>query len=955
MAEPIEPLDTSEVQNSLNELSSALQNFMSGTDTAGMMGIDRINEFVGSITSQLGSVPNELKTQANRLKNSLDNIISSVSVSSQTDALARLSNVISRVSDDLASESMGLSEAKNVTTGVIASLKQLQTDFQGNSDLLERALQSVTNRLNKNGTELQTLGEQLAAARSSGMAEEATRLQGQIENITQLNSTLQGIGAEIGTRLEIASEQLIKSAAVLSAAQEIKTKIVEKTEPPLSPVELSAKEFKTAQLQASDTILGMDVSIAQLKNKLNALSTIPSLAELPQLLEARTSTGVIEAQLKAAQEQLTATKTAFGTAEDVGDIPGMELATNQAKGLSDVLAELHEKSVKVNNSFKGVVASADNLKTQAQKIATEMNKSITQMATDKLMGGEGLGAPLAVLMSKIGAIFSELIKIASEGLRRATELGMSATEGVALEGRNRMQMFSSMFTFDTAKMASPEQLNSMQSAAMSTFVNMADGMQISSAGSRKFQQELQEGFRSEFKLTGESLRALSIVGATSAADFEEFRIASGRNALSTDQLVALVNKNSLSFLLFGNRINDAAARFERLGISLSAIQKGQESFVTNLDGGIDTIAQLNQLGANLDFGTLAQIAEFGTPEQMADAIRAGVPTSMLNSASVRSLFGQLMPGMDAETLLKMAKTGQSLDEIQNKLSEPATESGKLTEAFGIMAKGGNILSGTFGGLIGASVALMGAMYGAAAATVLKTGADKMSMGAISLLAGKMLAGVTLAMAAIAGVVTVGLMGRDMVKEGNVGGGVATGLLGGAVLGALAGAGLLLAIPSGGMSLVATGAVLGAATGTGIAVSGLANDAMWNGSMMSKYPEGELQATLPAGFGNKMLLDTRTGEATAFNNKDKFMFAAGTDLANDMIMNDTATKFPEGTLGVNPPDNQKSSADIQRLMTTVNGLVTAIQNANTTIRIDGRNITTARRVETATVDITRAEA
>jgi archaellum component FlaC len=219
MAEPIEPLDTSEVQNSLNELSSALQNFMSGTDTAGMMGIDRINEFVGSITSQLGSVPNELKTQANRLKNSLDNIISSVSVSSQTDALARLSNVISRVSDDLASESMGLSEAKNVTTGVIASLKQLQTDFQGNSDLLERALQSVTNRLNKNGTELQTLGEQLAAARSSGMAEEATRLQGQIENITQLNSTLQGIGAEIGTRLEIASEQLIKSAAVLSAAQ----------------------------------------------------------------------------------------------------------------------------------------------------------------------------------------------------------------------------------------------------------------------------------------------------------------------------------------------------------------------------------------------------------------------------------------------------------------------------------------------------------------------------------------------------------------------------------------------------------------------------------------------------------------------------------------------------------------------------------------------------------------
>jgi len=131
--------------------------------------------------------------------------------------------------------------------------------------------------------------------------------------------------------------------------------------------------------------------------------------------------------------------------------------------------------------------------------------------------------------------------------------------------------------------------------------------------------------------------------------------------------------------------------------------------------------------------------------------------------------------------------------------------------------------------------------------------------------------------------------------------------------------------------------------------------MWNGSMMSKYPEGELQATLPAGFGNKMLLDTRTGEATAFNNKDKFMFAAGTDLANDMIMNDTATKFPEGTLGVNPPDNQKSSADIQRLMTTVNGLVTAIQNANTTIRIDGRNITTARRVETATVDITRAEA
>jgi hypothetical protein len=479
---------------------------------------------------------------------------------------------------------------------------------------------------------------------------------------------------------------------------------------------------------------------------------------------------------------------------------------------------------------------------------------------------------------------SELLKIGEAGIKFASTIGTSATRGIELEFRNRASVVAQILKLDADRAVSLAQQQAAQQALTDSFISTREGFELSAKGTQAFAANLKGGFKSEFQLTNESLRALVTTGMATEAQFENFRKASGRASLSSGQFASVVNKNTLSFLLYGPKFAKAAVDAERLGISLSSLQAAQEGLVTNLDGTIDTVAQLNQLGAQVDFGTLVRVAEQEGPDALMAYARATIPANLLQSTSTRALFKQL--GISAEDFLKAGGQQKSAAES---IEEQMTEAAKKTNSFGatliaIGTRAFSLLTTTFGGVAIAGFAAAKALFAVAASGGNIFGAG----GALSTMGGAARFGLG---AAGLGIGIGGIMaGRSLVEQGNTAAGIGVGALGGGAAAALLA--LALAPATAGGSLLAYGAG-GAALGAIIAGSAKpAND------MVS------------AGYGSRMLV-TPNG-AFALNNADDII--AGTNL------------FPKGSLN--------AGSDNSELVRKVDNLITALSNATTTINVGG---------------------
>lgn len=492
-------------------------------------------------------------------------------------------------------------------------------------------------------------------------------------------------------------------------------------------------------------------------------------------------------------------------------------------------------------------------------------------------------AQLKKFTDNLKTVGNELLKIGDAGIKFASSLGTSATRGVQLELANRTALISqikSLITLDANRIVTGEQQRAAQQALTDTFISTREGFQLSAEGTKAFAANLKGGFKSEFQLTNESLRALVTTGMATEAQFENFRKASGRASLSSGQFASVVNKNTLSFLLYGPKFAKAAVDAERLGISLSSLQAAQEGLVTNLDGTIDTVAQLNQLGAQLDFGTLVRVAEQEGPDALMAYARATIPANLLQSTSTRALFKQL--GISAEDFLKAGGQQKSAAES---IEEQMSQAAEKTNNFGatlltIASRTKELLLGSFG-----AVAVAG--YFAAAAltklgfSAIVSAAAKAASGLATL--SLVLIPLTLAIAGIAAIIS----GKSKTAEGNRAAGFTRGAFGGSLVGTAAVAGLSLAgaLPTGGASLIVGGSAL---LGGVIA----AND------MVSP------------GYGSRMLV-TPNG-AFALNNADDII--AGTNL------------FPKGALS--------AGGDNSDLVRSVRALIDTISSANTVVNVGG---------------------
>lgn len=480
---------------------------------------------------------------------------------------------------------------------------------------------------------------------------------------------------------------------------------------------------------------------------------------------------------------------------------------------------------------------------------------------------------------------SEFIKMTEAGMKFAATIGTQATQGVRLELQNRLAAVKQIFTLDANRAANLAQIQAAEQSLTDTFVGVREGLQLSADGAAQFANNLKGGFKSEFQLTNESLRALVTTGMSTTAQFESFRRASGRASLSSNQFASIVSKNTLSFLLYGNKFAEAASKAERLGINLASVQAAQEGLVTNLDGTIDTVAQLNQLGAQIDFGNLVRIAETEGPDALMAYVRATVPEQMMQSASTRALFKQL--GISVEDYMKSGKKQESAaSDIERQMTKAATETSAATNGMTFLTRAFKTGMDTFGSLIIAILGTIKALNLFSIAAAGKAPGMAATAGGLS----KVLSGVTGLGIGIGGAT----MGRSLVEQGNVSGGLLSSILGGAGGGAMVGSAF------GGIGAV-PGAIIGALLATGYALTGTK----------------KAQDLYSAGYGNRTLI-TPSG-MYALNNADDII--AGTNL------------FPKGSLQMG-----SNNSELTRKM---DRLIDMLTNATTTVNISGLTQTVPR--------------
>ena len=562
---------------------------------------------------------------------------------------------------------------------------------------------------------------------------------------------------------------------------------------------------------------------------------------------------------------------------------------------------MEEDFVESSSAVKQLTESINQLMVANQKATEEALKraeadkeAAEQAAKDNKVDND-YRATKVKLKSAGEQLVKEFGNIANAGVKLAQTLGTQATKGVELELRNRLAAVRSLIVQDTNSIASKKQIEAAEQGLADAFVNVRDGFQISASGAQRFAEDLQKGFGAEFQATPETFRMLTQMGMSTTAQFEAFRKATGRASLSNNQLASLYTKNSLSFLLYGNSFAKAAANAERLGINLASVQGAQEGLVTNLDGTIDTVAQLNQLGAQLDFGTLIRVAEQEGPDALLAYVRRTIPEQLMQSASTRSLFKQL--GISVEDYMKSGnKQVSAADDIEKKFSEVADKGSIMGQVFAFLSKLFEGGTNSFGGLITATGGLIFALRAASGA-----------------LAAKGLTGLAGAAGAAAGVLTglsglgIGLtgatLGRSMVEQGNRGAGLLTAGIGGGIGGLLLASALAPLTGGGSLALYA-----------GLAAAGGLGAGLYANAGKPATPANDMFST---GYGRRMLV-TPNG-AFALNNADDII--AGTNL------------FPAGTL--------QAGGNNSELVRKVDRLIDVLSSATTTINVGGMTQTVPR--------------
>jgi hypothetical protein len=251
----------------------------------------------------------------------------------------------------------------------------------------------------------------------------------------------------------------------------------------------------------------------------------------------------------------------------------------------------------------------------------------------------------AEALKKFGVSLAEL---GNSAVSLASKLGVTAVRGVELELAARTNAAAQFVTLGANIAASSEQIKAVYAASSDAFVNFPAGMTANTEASAK-------------------------LGLTTSEQLEQFKIATGRAGFSGTQLDKVLSRNIPSLLIFGQGAARSAINLDRIGVSLEQYRSVQQGVVTNLEGTLDTVNQLNQLGASIDFSTFVRISELEGPEAAFRYLDQNIPDALLKtSTSFRALTEQL-PGVKVEDLLKQG----GIDTFEERLAESAKPDGPI--------------------------------------------------------------------------------------------------------------------------------------------------------------------------------------------------------------------------------------------------------------------------------------
>ncbi len=589
------------------------------------------------------------------------------------------------------------------------------------------------------------------------------------------------------------------------------------------------------------------------------------------------------------------------------------LDANEFRSVMDeLIAAVDQFRLAMTGASKEAQTEADAYRENAERARdnTKSTKDNTKATEEETKAKKKASFVVDSLTNIVKAAGREFLNIGNAGIKLGASLGTSATKGVQLEVSNRLALVKQFGNFSADLAATMEQVQATQKGFADAFVGVREGTQLSAEGTVGVISDLKKGFKSEFEPTADSFRILTQMGITTATQMDNFRKGTGRASLSAGQLSTLYNKNQLSFLLYGNSFGKAAVQAERLGINLASVQAAQEGLVTNLDGTLDTVNQLNQLGAQLDFGTLIKTAEQDGPDALMAYVRRTIPEQMMQSASTRSLFKQL--GISVEDYMKSgSKQVSAADQLEKRMTEAAKATNAFDKAAAGTAKANSILTSVLGELkkavqdvimglggfvkdlitAGLTARLMANVPGG---RIPKGGKG---MGLLGRTLGLGIGGASLAIGSAAG-------GASLVEQGKTKTGTGLGIIGGGVGGLMMAA--ALAPFTGGLSLAAYG------TAAAVAAAGAGGYAYFSGKNRAKKAE-EAMAGTPS-----------TADAAELNR----LLAQGVPT--------TATQ------------TAADRTEMSRLIRKMDELISTISNAKTTIMVNGTPVQTVPRMQTVGV-------
>jgi hypothetical protein len=368
------------------------------------------------------------------------------------------------------------------------------------------------------------------------------------------------------------------------------------------------------------------------------------------------------------------------------------------------------------------------------ELITALNKNTEASAKPSSTGGTpdtSKNQKLAAeSLKKFGASLTDL---ASSAMSLASKLGVTAVRGVELELAARTNAAAQFVTLGANIAATSEQIKAVYAATSDAFINFPAGMTVSAEASAQYASELKRIFGSEFALTSNTLRNFGVLGLTTTDQLQQFKDSTGRAGFSGAQLDRILSKNIASLLIFGNNTAKSAISLEQIGVSLEQYRSVQQGTVTNLEGTLDTVNQLNQLGAKIDFEQFVRLSELGTPEETFRYLQSTIPAALLRTSTSFRALAEQIPGVKVEDLLRggMESSVKTLEQRLTELAQPDGPLDAFTDAIIRVTRGAQEATGIPGSnfavsagkflVKGAAIAAGAYFGGPAGATAAATG------------------------------------------------------------------------------------------------------------------------------------------------------------------------------------------------------------------------------------------